>query len=52
MTYFDQNMGVSYKNFALKRHRRGLRVPKSYLECSPEFKNGLGLEFGPKMSIL
>ena len=27
-------------------------MPKLYLESSPEFKNGIGLEFGPKISIL
>ena len=49
---FDQKMGVSKAIFAFQRPPRALKMPKSYLESSAEFKNGLKVEIGPKLSIL
>ena len=45
-------MGVSKENFACRRPGRGLKMPKSYLERSPEFKNGIKVDFGAIWSIL
>ena len=41
---FDQKMGVSKAIFAFQRPPRALKMPKSYLESSAEFKNGLKVE--------
>ena len=49
---FDQKMGVSKAIFAFQRPHRALKMPKSYLESSAEFKNGIKVEFGAKMRIL
>ncbi len=49
---FDQKMVVSKAIFAFQRPPRALKMPKSYLESSAEFKNGLKVEIGPKLSIL
>ena len=46
---FDQKKGVYERNVALTSLRIPLRVPKLYLWRSPEFKTGLGLEFGAKI---
>ena len=45
-------MGVSKENFAFRRPGRGLKMPESYLERSPEFKNGIRVDFGAIWSIL
>ena len=45
-------MGVSKENFACRRPGRGLKMPKSSLERSPEFKNGIKVDFGAIWSIL
>ena len=42
--FFDQNRGVYVKIFASQSLRRALRMPKSYLESSAEFKTGLKVE--------
>ena len=49
---FDQKIGVSKAIFAFQRPPRALKMPKSYLESSAEFKNGLKVEIGGKLSIL
>ena len=49
---FDEKMGVSKAIFAFQRPPRALKMPKSYLESSAEFKNGLKVEIGGKLSIL
>ena len=50
--FFDQNRGVYVKIFASQSLRRALRMPKSYLESSAEFKTGLKVEIGPEIRIL
>ena len=49
---FDQKMGVSKAIFAFQRPPRALKMPKSYLESSAEFKTGLKVEIGPEIRIL
>ena len=49
---FDEKMEVSKAIFAFQRPHRALKMPKSYLESSAEFKNGLKVEIGGKLSIL
>ena len=50
--FFDQKRGVYVKIFASQSLRRALRMPKSYLESSAEFKTGLKVEIGPEIRIL
>ena len=50
--FFDQKRGVHVKIFAPQSLRTALRMPKSHLECSPEFKNGLKVEIGVEIRIL
>ena len=49
---FDEKMEVSKAIFAFQRPHRALKMPKSYMESSAEFKNGLKVEIGGKLSIL
>ena len=50
---FDAKMVVSKAIFAAsQRPQRGLRMPKSYLDFSAEFKNGLKCEIGAKLTVL
>ena len=41
---FDQKIGGSKAIFAFQRPPRALKMPKSYLESSAEFKHGLKIE--------
>ena len=45
-------MGVSKAIFAFQRPRGALKMPKSYLDFSAEFKNGLKVDIGAIWSIL